>query len=57
MNKKFVALLLIVVLIASAFLGCTQKAKEDDDKVEKVESVDIKKVLISPEWIKSVIDG
>lgn len=73
MNKKIIALLLIVVLMASAFLGCTQKPKEDDDvlvnmeqedqenqdddKVEKVESVDIKKVLISPEWIKSVIDG
>lgn len=73
MNKRILTLLLIVVLMAGVFVGCTQEPKDsgnalvseeqgdkdsqDKDYVDKVEAVGIKKVFVSPQWVKSVIDG
>lgn len=73
MKKRFFALLLVIVLMTSVFVGCTQQPKESNDALvgegeidketqdkneqEKVEPVDIKKVFVSPQWVKSVIDG
>ena len=73
MNKKFFALLLVIALMMTVFVGCKQQPKESDNapvneepvakeneqkaEVEEVEAVDVKKVFVSPEWVKNVIDG
>lgn len=71
MNKKIIPLLLITLLIITSFIGCSedseivgdnkgQETGEDDvidNDEEKVEPVDVKKVFVTPQWVKSVIDG
>lgn len=65
MYKKIFALVLVVALVVSVFTGCKQEQKtttEDTKKSDtvdqkKVEAVDQKKVFVTPEWVKSVIDG
>ncbi len=64
--KKFLALPLCIALSVSMLAGCGRKEetkepakKEEATKEESsvVEPVDQKKVYVTPEWIKSVIDG
>lgn len=66
MNKRKLSLFMILVLIISIFTGCSQEQKEPNNATEKpaaeeqtqtAEAVDVKKVFVSPEWVKSVIDG
>lgn len=76
MNKKFFALLLVVALMMTVFVGCKEQPKESDNapvneeqvakeeeketeetEVVEADAVDVKKVFVSPEWVKSVIDG
>jgi thiosulfate/3-mercaptopyruvate sulfurtransferase len=67
MKKRFIALLLVVVLMTIVFAGCKNEPEESEIdsvnesvqnvEVEKVEAVDLKKVFVSPQWVKSVIDG
>jgi thiosulfate/3-mercaptopyruvate sulfurtransferase len=72
MNKKFFVLLLVGILALTMLSGCKQELKqpentlvEDDatnENIEeadapKVEALDVKKVFVSPQWVKSVIDG
>lgn len=65
MKKRYLALLLMLVLVMSIFAGCRQEPKGSDNNLldkevpegEIVEAVDAKKVFVSPEWVKSVIDG
>ncbi|WP_353095082.1 hypothetical protein [Tissierella praeacuta] len=71
MNRKFFALLLVVTLIMTVMAGCKQEPKQSDNapvndksvvdnentQETKVEAVDVKKVFVSPQWVKSVIDG
>lgn len=69
MNKKILALLLVVTLMLSVLAGCKQETKKSDDAKAKEETVvnkedavkadavDVKKVFVTPEWVKSVIDG
>lgn len=66
MSKRFIALLLVVALMVTVFVGCSQEPKEnasvnqgnkEDVVVTEVDAVDVKKVFVSPEWVKSVIDG
>lgn len=58
--KKILILMIAVVL---CFAGCSSESNEaESDKKEdgasaKVEEVDEKQVYVTPEWIKSVIDG
>lgn len=65
MKKRYLALLLVVVLMMTIFTGCSQEPKSSDNNLvnkevqesEVVEAVDVNKVFVSPEWVKSVIDG
>jgi len=60
MKKRIFALLLAFTLIVSVFTGCKQaeeKSEANAGNDTKVEAVDVKKVFVTPEWIKSVIDG
>lgn len=60
MNKKIFAFLLVFIMMMAVFTGCKQEQKEiavDAGNTKKVETVDVKKVFVTPEWIKSVIDG
>ncbi len=72
MNKRFFSLLLILVLTVSVFAECSQKPAENNEpkepsnppaaenqepSAEKVDAVEVKKVFVSPQWVKSVIDG
>lgn len=67
MKKRIWSLLLTVAMTASMAVGCgadpdTSSSKKGDESVaeskeEKVEAVDRTKVYVSPEWVKSVIDG
>ncbi len=64
MNKKNLALLLIITLMVTVISGCKQQSKTSENtpvpentQSENVEAVDVKKVFVSPEWVKSVIDG
>ena len=34
-----------------------QTAVNKDENTKKVEAVDVKKVFVTPEWVKNVIDG
>lgn len=69
MKRKFISTLLCVVMAASLAAGCGAKETKEDKKDTadnkktekttgtKVEAVDQKKVFVTPEWVKSVIDG
>ncbi|MGO1469856.1 MAG: sulfurtransferase [Tissierella sp.] len=65
MKKRYLALLFLLVLMMTIFVGCGQEPKSSDnnlvnEEVEKgdmVEAIDEKKVFVSPKWVKSVIDG
>lgn len=68
MKKRVLSTILCVAMIASLAVGCSNKSEkaEADKKAEKTETttadkevdpVDTKKVFVSPEWVKSVIDG
>lgn len=67
MVKRRFILLLFVVLMITVLVGCKQVSNKSMDTpvnkntqnvdVKKVETVDIKKVFVSPQWVKSVIDG
>lgn len=64
MSKKFLSLLIVAALMVTVLIGCGEskenlpadQGKKDEVKTD-VESVDVKKVFVSPEWVKSVIDG
>lgn len=69
MNKKRFALLLVVTLMMTVFAGCSKELKKTDnastteesvvneEDIKKAEVVEVKKVFVSPQWVKSVIDG
>lgn len=71
MKKKFLSVLLAVAMVCSLMVGCGSSdtaedsgsaaeesvASEADESGETSEAVDTKTVYVSPEWIKSVIDG
>lgn len=59
MNKKFLSLVLASALAVTALAGCAKKdASTDASKTTvKADPVDTKKVFVTPEWVKSVIDG
>lgn len=73
MKRKVIALLLMMTLIAAIFVGCKEEPKKSDNNTnedlvvkdtefseedtEKVENAEVEKVFVSPEWVKSVIDG
>lgn len=61
MNKKRKALALAAAMML-AIAGCAQKAPEaeapqEEPATEAVAAVDVKKVFVTPQWVKSVIDG
>lgn len=68
MNKKNIALFLIIISVITAFTGCSKKQTESNntpaaeqpaagkEQTEKTEAVEVKKVFVSPQWVKSVID-
>lgn len=68
------ALLIVVALMASVFVGCSQEPEtteennvekenttteetNEEKEAEEVAAVDTRKVFVTPEWVKSVIDG
>lgn len=62
MQKKLFSLGLVFVMTVAVLTGCAQKPKETvtaptGGEATKVESVEAKKVFVTPEWVKSVIDG
>lgn len=69
MKSKNFTLLLVVILSISVLSACTQKSdvsektpvveneQPKDSNTETVEPVDTKKVFVTPQWVKSVIDG
>lgn len=67
MNKRFLALILVFVMVTTVLAGCAPKQDvveetppaetPAEEPADKVEAVDVKKVFVSPEWVKSVIDG
>lgn len=61
MKKKVLSLLLVSTLVIAGLSGCQSKdgseSKTDTKSTENVAAVDTKKVFVSPEWVKSVIDG
>jgi 3-mercaptopyruvate sulfurtransferase SseA len=55
--KKITVMILVVFMMAIVLVGCGKSlddSKEEDVKSEKVEK---NKVFVSPEWVKSVVDG
>lgn len=60
MKKRLICLLLCVTMAVSTLVACAGK-EEPEKKAEtnnsKVEAVKKEKVYVTPEWIKSVIDG
>lgn len=60
MNKKIFSLLLMVTLMITAFAGCKKEEKKpvvNEENTKKAEAVDVKKVFVSPQWVKNVIEG
>lgn len=64
MAKKFLSILLSLVLVLSlAACGGEQEAPEGEEQeggeavVDTVDSVDARRVYVTAEWVKSVIDG
>lgn len=69
MKKQVISMLLTAAVIVCLLAGCgTDSGKTDDTKGQKEEQteepsdvkadpVDQKKVFVTPEWVKSVIDG
>ncbi len=71
MKKQFITKLFTTILCMSLLVGCGTDISQDeiltddnnttkatiDDTNTLVESVDTTKVFVSPEWVKSVIDG
>lgn len=71
MKKKVLAVLLSTAMVASFAAGCGSSSKSDDSKsdtkteakadtkeeTKDVESVDQRKVYVTPEWLKSAQDG
>ena len=45
MNKKFFALLLVIALMMTVFVGCKQQPKESDNAPVNEEPVDRKSVV------------
>lgn len=61
MKKKLLSLFLCTAMITSLFVGCTKTEEKSSSEETKsnvtAEAVDTKKVYVTPEWVKSVIDG
>ena len=65
MKKRVLSLLLCTAMVMSLAVGCGSsdkkeaETKEDTSKEESVtaEAVDQRTVYVTPEWVKSVIDG
>lgn len=61
MKKKLLSVFLVSVLAVTGLVGCQKKdessSKSDTKSTENVAAVDVKKVFVTPEWVKSVIDG
>lgn len=66
MKKKILSILLCVAVTASIVAGCGTSTDEDtkeeaaettDESDVQADPVDTKKVFVTPEWVKSVIDG
>ena len=66
MKKKILSILLCVAVTASIVAGCgtstdentkEEAAETTDESDVQADPVDTKKVFVTPEWVKSVIDG
>lgn len=63
MKKRVLASLLCVAMAAVSAVGCGKKATSNDSVKQETksnvqaEAVEQKKVYVTPEWVKSVIDG
>lgn len=69
MKKKILSILLAASMVAALCVGCannsaddqaqekTEETEEEDAPEETVEAVDQRRVYVTPEWVKSVIDG
>ena len=64
MKKRILSLMLVMALMVSVFAGCSQNTADNDaaqeadtPAAEQVAAVDVKKVFVTPQWVKSVIDG
>lgn len=61
MKRKLISALVGITMMATMAVGCSSGSKEEAKPEEKSnvqsESVDKKKVFVSPEWVQSVIDG
>lgn len=72
MNKKYLGLILILILTMTVFVGCKNEnidkediskeeveeaVVENEDEIEEVESLEKNKVFVEPSWVQSVISG
>ena len=66
--KKIMSISLIAIASMALMIGCSNKEQVDESKDEvkseqsnkapvKADKVETKKVFVSPDWVKSVIDG
>lgn len=69
MKKKILSMLLCVAMVAAMAVGCGSKAEESEETTEETtkenteessveaDSVDQRRVYVTADWVKSVIDG
>lgn len=58
MKKRMLSILLCASMISTMLIGCGSKEETTEETSEStVESVDQRRVYVTPEWVKSVIDG
>lgn len=60
-NRKISAIIISVLLMATLLVGCStpkeDSKKDNENSNVKAEQVDQKKVFVTADWVKSVIDG
>ncbi|MDO5062457.1 MAG: rhodanese-like domain-containing protein [Peptostreptococcaceae bacterium] len=67
MKKRFIKGFACMLAAAALITGCSKSAEQSQNEggatppvstdTMKVEAVDVRKVFVTPEWVKSVIDG
>lgn len=61
LNKKIIKASLVIAMTASLLMGCSETSEKEKEEVKtsnvEAESVDTKKVFVTPQWVQSVIDN